>query len=206
MDHPEDHDPDDVDNNDAFVSVFVNEKQSICATISRAGFVSLRTYPATHGCLTKSVHGHAPSRHFRNHVYRDHYHEMHYRQRLIAFGGFARNDGLLLTGMTEDRCLCQWRVTKEMPDEQQQQQQQLQGRSSHGMVHDTMKAVTRHVETDDDWTNVHLLQRPALSVSRAQAPTPNKIDTNRNDRAIAMSSFATHLTPSYYKPLPQHAL
>ncbi|OQR83272.1 microtubule-associated protein [Achlya hypogyna] len=75
----------------------VSRHQTLLGTVTTDGYIALRAYPALDN-LSKRVLGHGPH--------------------AKAFVGFARNDGLLITATTDDHCICQWKLTKEMADEQ----------------------------------------------------------------------------------------
>ncbi|KDO20459.1 hypothetical protein SPRG_14331 [Saprolegnia parasitica CBS 223.65] len=84
-------------NHDEISAACVNRHQTLLAAVTRNGSIALRAYPALDN-LAKCVLGHSP-------------HD-------LAYLGFARNDGLLVSATTADHCICQWKITKEAADEQ----------------------------------------------------------------------------------------
>ncbi|ETV84876.1 hypothetical protein, variant [Aphanomyces astaci] len=91
---------------DQVASVSVNHRHNLVAVVTHDGYVGVSTYPAvTAQTLQKQVlgHGRSPSQGLG---------------RGMVHCGFTRHDSVLITAGSHDRCVCQWKLTRETVDEQ----------------------------------------------------------------------------------------
>ncbi|RHY00831.1 hypothetical protein DYB30_001110 [Aphanomyces astaci] len=164
---------------DQVASVSVNHRHNLVAVVTHDGYVGVSTYPAvTAQTLQKQVlgHGRSPSQGLG---------------RGMVHCGFTRHDSVLITAGSHDRCVCQWKLTRETVDEQPKPLREVNSiRYNCVAVHPSGKVAATGSSIEISFWNTTTLE--TLGVLPVSAPVTLLAFKHSGELVVAVLADAVH--------------